>query len=189
MTQTWIAFLRAVNVGGRKVEMARLRELLGAEPGLRRVRSYIASGNVFFDSDLGAGGADDRAALTATIEQRLQEEFGFEVPTMLRTLDEVRESLALAAKPFGEVEVTPDIRLSLVFASGPLAGLTPPLVSPKGDWEIVGATAGEAFVVSHLQDGRLGANPIAAIEKTFGVQATARFFHTMAKIVAAAEKP
>jgi uncharacterized protein (DUF1697 family) len=193
MTQTWIAFLRAVNVGGRKVEMARLRDLLGAGPGLERVRTYIASGNVFFDSDTTSdsnpGGAEARAALTATIERRLREEFGFEVPTLLRTLDEVESSLALAAAPFGKVVVTPDVRLSVVFTSGPLVGLTPPLVSPKGDWEIVGATAGEAFVVSRLQDGRLGANPIAAIEKTYGVRATARFFHTMAKIVTAAKKP
>ena len=188
MSETWVAFLRAVNVGGRKVEMARLREILG-DLGLQRARTYIASGNAFFDCDLDPAAVGERAALTATIENRLQQEFGFEVPTLLRTLPEVESALALAAVPFGRIEVTPDIRLSVVFTSGPLTGLTPPLVSPKGDWEVLGATEGEAFVLSRLQDGRLGANPIAAIEKTYGVKATARFFHTMAKIVAAAKKP
>ena len=185
-TTTWIGFLRAVNVGGRKVEMARLRELL-AGLGLDRVRSYIASGNVFFDSDLDPGSPRARAELTATVEQRLRQEFGFAVPTLLRTVAEVEA--ALAAAPFAGIEVTPEIRLSIVFLSAPLVGAELPLRSPKGDWELLAATEGEAFVLSRLRDGRLGANPVAAVEKTFGVTATARFFHTTEKIVAAARKP
>jgi uncharacterized protein (DUF1697 family) len=181
---TWIGFLRAVNVGGRKVEMARLRELL-AGLGLDRVRSYIASGN--FDSDLDPGSHRARAELTAAVEQRLRQEFGFEIPTVLRTVTEVEA--ALAAAPFDGIEVTPDIRLSIVFLSAPLLGAELPLRSPKGDWELLAATDGEAFVLSRLRDGRLGANPVAAVEKTFGVTATARFFHTTEKIVAAARKP
>lgn len=182
--RTWIAFLRAVNVGGRKVEMARLRDLLGGM-GLQRVRSYIASGNVFFDADLDT--AAQRAELTAAIEARLREEFGFEVPTILRSVAEVEA--ALAASPFDRVEMGPEVRLSIVFLSGPLTGLVPPLRSPKDDWELLEATDGEAFVVSWRLNGRVGSDPVAAIEKAYGVRATGRFFHTTAKIVAAARKP
>ena len=184
MNRTWIAFLRAVNVGGHKVEMARLRALLDGM-GLARVRSYIASGNVFFDAELDTPA--ERAELTATIEARLREEFGFDIPVVLRSTDEV--AAALAAAPFDQVELTPDTRLSIAFLSGPLTGLTLPLRSPKGEWELLGATEGEAYLVSWRVNGRVGDNPVAALEKAFGVKGTARFFHTTEKILAAARKP
>ena len=51
MTPT-IALLRAVNVGGTgKLTMADLRTLC-AGIGFARARTYIASGNVVFDTDL-----------------------------------------------------------------------------------------------------------------------------------------
>jgi uncharacterized protein (DUF1697 family) len=184
MNRTWIGFLRAVNVGSRKVEMARLRELLDGM-GLDRARTYIASGNMFFDADLPT--AARRAELTAELETRLLAEFGFEIPVVLRTVDEVEA--ALRAAPFDQVEITPDTRLSIAFLSGPLTGLTLPLRSPKGEWELLGATDGEAYLVAWRINGRVGDNPVAALEKKYGVRGTARFFHTTEKIVAAARKP
>jgi len=51
----WIALLRAVNVGGNnKVPMAELAALC-AELGFANARTYIASGNLLFDSDHDAG--------------------------------------------------------------------------------------------------------------------------------------
>jgi uncharacterized protein (DUF1697 family) len=184
--ETCVAFLRAVNVGGRIAPMAKVRELF-EELGLGGVRSYIASGNVFFTPKdplppLGA----DRDVLTAEIEDKLEQGLGFDVPVMLRTVSELEA--ALAAAPFDQVEVTPEVRLSVVFLSAPLAGITLPLRSPKGDWEVLHATDGEAYVVMRLQNGRMGGNPIAGIEKSYDVRATARFFHTTAKILAAARK-
>jgi uncharacterized protein (DUF1697 family) len=182
--EVWIAFLRAVNVGGRKAPMAQVRELF-AELGLGAVRSYIASGNVFFT--VPDPSSVDRPALTLAIEEKLRDGLGIDVPVMLRTASELEA--ALRAAPFGQVEVTPEIRLSVVFLSAPLpAGLAFPLRSPKGDWELLGATEGEAFVLIRLAEGKLGGNPIAVIEKTYKVQATARFFHTAEKILTAARK-
>ena len=178
--ETWIAFLRAVNVGGRKAPMAQVREVF-AGLGLGAVRSYIASGNIFFT----APEPVDRPALTRAIEDALRDGLGFDVPVMLRTATELEA--ALLAAPFDQVEVTPEVRLSVVFLSAPLTGLTFPQRSPKGDWELLGATEdGEAFVVIRLEQGRLGGNPIAVIEKTYQVKATARFFHTAHKILTAA---
>ena len=56
MQRTWVALLRAVNVGGRKVPMAELRQAL-EDAGLAEVRTYIASGNVIFRSEPRPGGA------------------------------------------------------------------------------------------------------------------------------------
>lgn len=146
-TTTYIAFLRAINVGGRTVKMERLRALF-AELGLAGVRSYIQSGNVFFSTD-----EPDRAALTRRIEEHLERSLGYPVPVMLRTVDEV--AALLAAEPFRGIEVTPDIRLVVAFLSEPLpAALALPRTSPKGDHEVIGADPGAAYVVVRLRDGR-----------------------------------
>lgn len=173
----YIALLRAVNVGGRVAKMERVRAIF-SELGLDNVRSYIQSGNVFFETD-----RKDHSALTEEIEQHLKAKLGFEVPVFLRTADEVARALAL--DPFKGIEVTPDTRLSVVFFSEPLPDSPAlPHRSPKGDFTVLSATPGEAFVVMQILNGRSG-NPAAFVEKAFRVTATARFFNTTGKILAA----
>ncbi|MBV9863993.1 MAG: DUF1697 domain-containing protein [Abitibacteriaceae bacterium] len=175
----YIAFLRGINVGGHVAKMERLRALFG-ELGCTEVRSYIQSGNIFFQTT-----EADRAALTHQIEQHLAEALGYEVPVFLRTIAEVEQLLLL--DPFRQVEVTPETRLFIIFTSEPLpADLALPLYSPKRDFAIVQTMPGAAFVVLRLIDGRAG-NPAAFIEKTFKVKATARFFGTTKKILEAAK--
>ena len=46
---TYIALLRGINVGGKRIiKMAELKDVLVAL-GLKAVKTYIQSGNVFFD--------------------------------------------------------------------------------------------------------------------------------------------
>ncbi len=78
-----VAFLRAINVGGRTVSMARLRQEFEAV-GLRDVETFIASGNVIFTA-----GATNLATLEKKIEARLRASLGFEVDTFVRTVAEV----------------------------------------------------------------------------------------------------
>jgi uncharacterized protein (DUF1697 family) len=179
-TTTFIAFLRGINVGGRHIlKMERLRELLLAF-GLTNVRTYIQSGNVFFETM-----ETDRAALTSRIEHHLFDALGYEVAVFLRTILDVEE--ALKRDPFKQMELTPDTRLFIIFTSQPLPGeLTLPLRSPTNDFEILQTTPGEAFVVARRIDGR-PANPAAFIEKTFKVRTTSRFFGTAIKILQAAK--
>jgi len=176
----YIAFLRAVNVGKRQVKMARLRELF-AELGYDDVRTYIQTGNVFF-----AAPATDRVALERTIERHLLDALGFEVTTLVRAIAEVEA--ALASDPFAGIVVTPDTRLCCLFTSAPLpADLALPVVVEGRDYTltIVAATPDAVFVVIQQVPGKAG-NAIAFIEKTYKVRATARFFDTTRKIVAAA---
>jgi uncharacterized protein (DUF1697 family) len=79
----YVALLRAINVGGHTVKMERLRELF-AEAGVENVETFIASGNVIFESD-----SRDGAALEREIEKHLEEALGYEVGTFIRTLDEI----------------------------------------------------------------------------------------------------
>ena len=90
----YVAFLRAVNVGGRRVSMGRLRAVF-EELGFERVSTYIASGNVIFE-------ASGRAAeLERAIEEKLEDVLGFEVATFLRRASDVRH--AASETPFGKV--------------------------------------------------------------------------------------
>lgn len=177
----YIALLRGVNVGGHQVKMDQLRALFG-EVGLANARTYIQSGNVFFDTD-----ETDEAKLTARIESHLRAALGYDVPTCLRTIDEVEATLA--RDPFSAEDVSPDSRLNIVFATGagPIAsGLALPAWSPKRDMEIRAVTAREAFIVWYLVDGRPPSSG-SFLEKTLGAKVTSRFLHTTRKIVEAAK--
>jgi uncharacterized protein (DUF1697 family) len=88
-----LAFLRAINVGGRVVTMDRLRALCEAA-GLRGVETFIASGNVLFDAPArGAGTLESR------LERALADGLGYEVATFVRSPAEV--AAAAAHAPFG----------------------------------------------------------------------------------------
>jgi uncharacterized protein (DUF1697 family) len=148
--------------------------------GLANVRSYIQTGNVFFDSN------DDHAALRQRIEPHLKSRLGYAVPVCLRTVAELEHILSL--DPFKDVEVTPDTRLSVTFLAEPSAFDLPiPYLTPKGDYEVVWRTESELFTVWHLQNGRPGSG-IGGIEKAALVPTTTRFWHTTAKILQAAQK-
>jgi uncharacterized protein (DUF1697 family) len=90
----YVAFLRAVNVGRRTVPMATARAAL-TDLGYSDVASFVNSGNLIFS----ATGAS--AKHEAAVRARLEDEFGFEVTTFLRTAAQVR-GLA-QSKPFGEI--------------------------------------------------------------------------------------
>jgi uncharacterized protein (DUF1697 family) len=81
---TWIALLRAVNVGGTgKLPMADLRTICG-DAGFGAAQTCIASGNVVFESSAKA------AAVQAALEQRLMAYSGKPVGVLLRTAAELR---------------------------------------------------------------------------------------------------
>ena len=79
VAQRYVAFLRAINVGGHTVKIDRLRADFEALR-LRDVSTFIASGNVLFSSP-----AADRADLEGRIERRLERSLGYAVATFLRT--------------------------------------------------------------------------------------------------------
>jgi len=84
---SYIGLLRAVNVGGTgKLAMADLKSLCETA-GFDCVRTYIASGNVIFESRLG------EEAVKKILEERLLELAGKPVGVMVRTAAEMAEVL------------------------------------------------------------------------------------------------
>ena len=90
----YAAFLRAVNVGRRRVAMARCCELLRGL-GYSGVASFLNSGNLLFSA---AGPAREHEQ---AIRAALEAEYGFEIATFVRSAEQVR-SLA-TEQPFGPV--------------------------------------------------------------------------------------
>lgn len=91
-SERYVAFLRGINLGKRRLEMSRLRALFEAI-GFTDVATFIASGNVLFTAS-----EKSRQVLERTIEQHLRDGLGFEVETFVRTAAEVKATAD--ARPF-----------------------------------------------------------------------------------------
>lgn len=83
---TFIAFLRAVNVGKRTYPMAELREAL-TDAGFEEVATHIQTGNALVRTSMRS-----RAKVTAALERAMLEDRGFAVPVVLMTPAELRET-------------------------------------------------------------------------------------------------
>lgn len=94
----YVAFLRAINVGGHVVKMETLRRQFESL-GFDNVSTFIASGNVIFDVARGAP-----EVLEARIEQRLQQTLTYRVATFLRTIPEVSKAAEHCGAYASEIE-------------------------------------------------------------------------------------
>lgn len=92
----YIAFLRAINVGGRTVKMDLLRRQFEAI-GFANVETFIASGNVIFDSRIGS-----RRALRSKIEDSLEDTLGYKVAVFIRSIAEL--AVIAQYQPFMDAE-------------------------------------------------------------------------------------
>lgn len=92
MSKVWIGLFRGINVGGNnKLPMKDLTRLMLAA-GLSDVKTYIASGNVVFRSDL------SEAALETLIGDLVEQNFGFRPSVFVITLAHLEK--VLAENPF-----------------------------------------------------------------------------------------
>ena len=88
----YVALLRAINVGGTgKLPMSDLRAIC-EEAGFAHVQTYIASGNVVFESEASA------AKVKSTLEKRLQAYAGKPMGVVVRTAAEM--AAVVKANPF-----------------------------------------------------------------------------------------
>ncbi len=105
-----IAFLRGMNIGGHRVEMAELRKLFQAM-GCRGVETFIASGNVIFETR-------NDGDLEARLESGLEDALGYPVKVFLRSTAELA---AIAAhRPFPEALAASAQTLVVHFHQAPL---------------------------------------------------------------------
>lgn len=89
----YVAFLRGMNLGGRRIKNEELRRHF-EEMGFEGVATFRASGNVVFSTPKREG----ESKLAQRVEAGLDERLGYEVPVFLRSIEEVAE--IAAQKPF-----------------------------------------------------------------------------------------
>lgn len=111
---TYIAFLRAVNVGGRYLKMADLRDAL-TQAGFGDVQTHIQSGNVLVRSARRTAGP-----VAVEVSRVLTAHCGFDVPAIVRTPAQLRATLAA-------VDLVPPLldeesRRYVAFADAPVPG-------------------------------------------------------------------
>ena len=83
---THLALLRGINVGGKnKLPMATLVDMF-IEAGCKDVRTYIQSGNVVFSVS-----KTESASIPDRITTRIAERYGYRVPVILRTTEQLRD--------------------------------------------------------------------------------------------------
>jgi uncharacterized protein (DUF1697 family) len=156
---TWVALLRAVNLGSRnKVPMARLRRAL-TDAGYDDVRTVIASGNVVFSR----GGKPSARAL----ESLIADEFGVRTTVILRSAAQIRK--LRAAKPFAGAAYVAFLA-TRPRSTKPIEGLD--------EFAVVGSD-----LVLHFPNGYAAAQLTGAVlEKTLGIEATVRNWNTVEKL-------
>jgi uncharacterized protein (DUF1697 family) len=173
-----VAFLRAINVGGHTVTMAKLREIF-EELGFGGVETFIASGNLLFTSS-----AKNLAALERTIETRLERDLGYEVSTFLRTVPEL--SAIAGYKPFTEALVGSAGANSVGFLKQPMdAAAKKSLAGVASAVDHFAMHGREVYWLSEIRQGESKFSNVL-FEKTTRSRVTFRGVNTVAKFAAKA---
>lgn len=175
MTDTYIAFLRGINVGGRnKLPMKDLRVLF-TDLGCAEVRTYIQSGNVVF-----AAPPDLAAEIPTRVSAAIEDRFGLTVPVVTRTAAELRN--AAEANPFLAEDVDPKTLAVVFLADRPAPARVvrlDPDRSPPDRFAVVGRE-----VYLHLPNGVARSKLTNAyLDSTLATISTARNLRTVNKLL------
>ncbi len=173
MSRTF-AFLRAINVGGHTVKMDRLKELFEGM-GLENVETFIASGNVIFDTPRGSA-----AALEKKIEKTLAKALGFEVATFVRTDAELAAVVAYPAFPLRQIEAATAYNIAFMAAEPEPSGLQR-LLAMQTDLDMFHIHGRELYWLSQVKQSESKISN-AVFEKALGQPSTLRQVSTIRKM-------
>jgi uncharacterized protein (DUF1697 family) len=173
----YIAFLRAINVGGHNtVKMDFLRQLFDSL-GFSNVETFIASGNIVFETT-----SSNAQALAREIEKSLREALGYEVATFIRTAAE----LATVAnyKPFSRSDLEGAAALNIAFlADGLDDKSSQKLMALRTDIDDFHVHGREIYwLCRKKQSGSKISN--AVLEKALGRKSSLRGANTVKKMAA-----
>lgn len=169
-----IAFLRAINVGGRVVKMAELKKIFEAER-LREVETFIASGNVIFSA------AKESAMLERQLEAALEKALGYTVAAIIRSFEEVAQISEY--EPFDARQIgTASVYVGLLQTTPPAEGVKKVLAMANAidDLHIHGR---ELYWLAR-QNVQKSTVSGAAMEKALKTPATFRNLNTIRRLAA-----
>ena len=178
--ETFVSLLRGVNVSGKnKIKMDSLRRMY-EDAGFTRVRSYIQSGNVIFESEL-----SDPVALEAKIHAAIADTYGFDVVAIIRRREDLGR--VIDGSPFAGGSGIDPKRLAVTFLAGdpPDPGALVVDTSKTGtdEYALVGRE-----VYLYCPDG-YGNTKLSNVfwEKKLGLSATTRNWNSVNKLYELAE--
>lgn len=172
----YVAFLRAVNVGGHnKIKMDDLKKLF-LSLGHQNVETVIQSGNVIFESQ-----EKNLKKITSKIEEKLQGFMKKEIKVFVRTYNELEK--IIKSGPFGTTESDDKIKTYVFFLyEEPGTKIKLPLVSDNGEVNIFKKSGLQLFMLVKKVPGK-ASSPNDLVDKAFGVKTTARKWNVVCKIV------
>lgn len=175
---TYIALLRAINVGGTSLAMAGLRDLLG-RLGLAGARSVLQSGNLVFRC-----AARRTAALERLLETETRRRLGVDTAYVVRTAAQWKS--VVARNPFPAAARRDPAHLLVMFLKRtPTGRAVKRLRATIEGREMVGTAGAHAYIVYPDGVGRSRLTT-ALIERTLETSATGRNWNTVLKIAALA---
>ncbi|MEX0896047.1 MAG: DUF1697 domain-containing protein [Patescibacteria group bacterium] len=174
---TALGFLRGINVGGHhKVPMAELRDKLN-ELGCEDVRTLLNSGNIVFETK-----RSDLQDLENKLEDFLSKSFGFPIPVILRTQQEIAE--LVEQNPFKHINMHTDHRLyASLLKETPQAELEVPYATEDKAYQIIAVKNNIILSVLDLSKAKTP-KAMDVLEKRFGKNLTTRNWNTIQKLVA-----
>ncbi|MGC1166387.1 MAG: DUF1697 domain-containing protein [Solirubrobacterales bacterium] len=137
--ERYVAFLRGMNLGSRRIKNDELRaefEALGFED----VATFRASGNVIFGA-----AKQSEGVLTKAIEHGLGDALGYEVPVFLRSCDEVAEIAAREPFPAKLVEASKGKLQVTLLAKKPTAAARRSVLALATDEDLLAIDGRELF--------------------------------------------
>lgn len=168
--------MRAINVGGHVVKMDLLRQLFEAM-GFANVETFIASGNVIFESK-----SKNTTALQRQIESHLNKAVGYEVATFLRTLNELDR--VASHPPFSESELNTQGNTLYVgfIADNPANAVSQKVESLATDVDDLKVTGREVYWLcrTNFSDSKISG---ALLERTLETKVTFRNVNTIRRLL------
>ncbi len=159
--------------------MVRMEELRRAfkVAGYTNISTLLATGNVIFDSP-----SEDLEELTDSLEIFLKKRFGFEIPVLLRSMDNLKQ--LVESDPFHGIKVTNETRLYVSFLSEPKKpSMKIPYETENGLFKILRVTSNEVCSVLTLSQNGDSTKLMNVIEKEFGKRVTTRNWNTINKLI------
>ncbi|HLK17640.1 MAG TPA: DUF1697 domain-containing protein [Bryobacteraceae bacterium] len=175
------SMLRAVNLPGHnRLKMDELRDLYESL-GLRGAQTYVASGNVVFQSD-----AKDLARLQKKIEDAIEKAYGFRTGVLLRTSAELKD--IIRRNPLAKRSGIEPNKLVVIFLTGEPDAMSKQKIAQikVGPEELV--LDGRQLYTYYA--GGIGTSKLTAalIERAIKVSGTARNWNTVTKLLEMTEK-
>lgn len=174
--KTYIALLRGINVSGqKKIPMADLRAML-EKLNFQNVTTYIQSGNIVF-----ASSEMDTGILEERIKAGIQKTFGFDVPVLVKSKNDLKNTLQ--QNPYTDPEaIEKKLVYFVLLKNVPAPEMVKAFQNESFDNEQFFITEDCVYLLCQTGYGKAKLNN-NLIERKLKVEATTRNYRTMVKLL------